>query len=295
MLVHFQYSVIYDLMYHMLAHTKVENASNLYSEEYIQRISNSKNETESTLCKEVDGISEYYNDNFERLGIINFLPCYCSSLQELQNALLTYSGFTEEDRQAFTEPLCSIIEKEFVFYNDYWSKRYSKTLGGRNRLEQWLKGRFSPYEPLFLYFEKRINIGFSFALTRNGRGYYQKDAFSAIVPFKAMQNTYENTFYQLLHEFTHQFTDSIVGTDIKMKDGTHTVSENAAILFDYYLIRTLYPEDLSSYYEWIRTATDSDCRNEDSIVSGFPVDNGINERLLQLTNDITHYRSQTTI
>ena len=60
MLVHFQYSVIYDLMYHMLAHTKVENASNLYSEEYIQRISNSKNKTESTLCKEVDGISEYY-------------------------------------------------------------------------------------------------------------------------------------------------------------------------------------------------------------------------------------------
>ena len=103
MMIHFQYSAICDLVYHILAHMKVENASDLYSEDYINLISKSKNETESLLCKEVEKITEYYNDNFERLGIINFLPCYCSALEELQNALLTYNDFTDEDKDGLIE------------------------------------------------------------------------------------------------------------------------------------------------------------------------------------------------
>lgn len=289
MMIHFQYSVICDLVYHILAHMKVENASNLYSEDYINLISKSKNETESSLCKEVEKITEFYNYNFERLGIVNFLPCYCSTLEELQNALLTYNDFTSEDKKMFIVPLCNIIEKEFQFYEGYWLNVFSETKADRVYLEEWMKARFFKYEPLFLYFKKQADIGFSYSLSCNGRGYYQKNSFNAIVPFETDQNKYNNTFYQLLHEFTHQFTDCMVATNIKMKDGTHTVSENTAILFDYYLIRTLYPEDLVSYCKWIKTTLNRNCFDENSIVHCFPINNSINEGLLKLIGNIKEY------
>ena len=42
MIIEFKYSVIQDLMYHILAHMKVENSSNLYSEAYIDNVNKIK-------------------------------------------------------------------------------------------------------------------------------------------------------------------------------------------------------------------------------------------------------------
>ena len=54
MIVEFKYSVVHDLMYHILAHMKVENASNLYSETYIDNVNKIKtifNESSNTVEK----------------------------------------------------------------------------------------------------------------------------------------------------------------------------------------------------------------------------------------------------
>ena len=109
------------------------------------------------------------------------------------------------------------------------------------------------------------------------------------MPFEADKNKYTHTFYQLLHEFTHQFTDRMVAANIKMEDGTHTISENAAILFDYYFIRTLYPEDVGSYCEWVRATGNHNRFDENSIAHCFPVDDSINDSLLKLAGDIKGY------
>lgn len=37
-IIEFKYSVVQDLMYHILAHMKVDNPSNLYSEAYIDNV-----------------------------------------------------------------------------------------------------------------------------------------------------------------------------------------------------------------------------------------------------------------
>ena len=44
MQVEFQYAYVWDLVYHMLAHMKVDNPSDLYAEEYIERIRLEKKE-----------------------------------------------------------------------------------------------------------------------------------------------------------------------------------------------------------------------------------------------------------
>ena len=86
MIIEFKYSVIQDLMYHILAHMKVENASNLYSEAYIDNVNKIKNGRYDSITEVVSHLSNYYNENFERLGVINFLPFEHSSVQDLIGA-----------------------------------------------------------------------------------------------------------------------------------------------------------------------------------------------------------------
>ena len=291
MIVQFTYSMIYDLIYHILAHMKVNNASDLYSENYIHRISETKNGKGNDLNQKVLHLLNYYNKNFERLGIINFLPCYCSSIQDLLKTTSTYAGFTDGDKEMFVSPLNELVESEYSFYENYWSALYRETKNDREKLEQWIKTEISKYEVLLSYFKKTAVIGFSYSLTCNGRGYYQVNTFNAIVPFETEECKYETVFYQIMHEFTHQFTDGIIGTNIKMDDGTHDVSENAAILFDYYLIKNIYPQKTSSYFKWISKFAKIDCCDEKTFISYFSVENILNEKLINLVNKIKEFDS----
>ena len=78
MKIEFMYSPAYDLMYHILAHMEINNASNLYSEEYINQINQAKAGQFADLTAELAPLTAYYNENFDRLAMINFLPFYCS-------------------------------------------------------------------------------------------------------------------------------------------------------------------------------------------------------------------------
>ena len=129
----FRYFKYADLMFHVLAHMRVNNASNLYSGEYIDRFSEYRHSISSLvdLESEIVGLEKYYNDNFERLAIINFLPLYedYSEFAKLRNSLLSYEGFTEQDIVCFISPLISILEKESAIYFPFWENEYHKTNG----------------------------------------------------------------------------------------------------------------------------------------------------------------------
>ena len=243
MIIEFKYSVVQDLMYHILAHMKVENASNLYSETYIDNVNKIKNGRYDSITEVVSHLSNYYNENFERLGVINFLPFEHSSVQGLIGATENYYGFTETDKEEFIFPLNQLLKSEFEFYEGYWNELYATTSICRKSFESWLKSEMSKYETLFSYFNKSAVVGMSYSLTNNGRGFGDTSSFNAVVPFAFDGSKYKNIFYQILHEYTHQFTDKLLGENIRMDDGTHDISEKAVILFDYYLIKKLYKEE----------------------------------------------------
>ena len=286
MTIEFKYSVVYDLMYHILAHMKVENASNLYSEAYIDNVNNIKNGRYNSITEVVSHLTNYYNENFERLGVINFLPLVCSSVQDLIGATENYYGFTETDKEEFIFPLNQLLKSEFEFYKAYWNKLYDTTSVHREAFESWIKNEMSKYEPLFSYFNKLAVVGMSYSLTSNGRGYGDASSFNAVVPFAFDGSKYKNIFYQILHEYTHQFTDELLGEDIRMDDGTHNISENAVILFDYYLIRKLNNEDTDSYLKWIGSLANVDNCDENLFLSVFKINDDINEKLLELVEKI---------
>lgn len=236
MMIEFKYSVVYDLMYHILAHMKVENASNLYSESYIFKISKAKNGRYDNIEKVISDLAVYYNMNFDRLGIVNFLPFYCSSVDELVNAMENFNGFTQADKEQFIFPLCQIIKNEYGFYESYWNSMYSTTAKFREEFESWIKAELNKYQALFTHYNKNAVVGLSYSITYNGRGLGSDKTFNAVVPFITDKNKYKDTFYQILHEYTHQFTDEMLRCNINMNDGSHDLSESVVILFDYYLI-----------------------------------------------------------
>jgi len=248
MKIEFKYSQICDLVFHVLAFMRVNNASNLYSKEYIDTFPNS---IESGLLNKVSKLENYYNDNFERLGIINFLPIYCSGLDSLRNSLLSYNGFSSEDIKYFIKPFIEILEYAFPEFTEFWEKKENKLSHEKVKLQQYISEFLNSYKKIFDYYGKNAEVYFSINLTCNGRGIYSENSLSAIVPYPKTANDWSACFFQLFHEYTHQFTDKLISTDIRMTDGSHELSEKLVILADYFIFRKTDEQTAKNYLDWI--------------------------------------------
>lgn len=286
MQVEFEYSIVYDLVYHILAHIKVNNPSDLYSKSYIDKINEAKCKNHNNLEMVVPNLEDYYNKNFDRLGIINFLPLYFSSSGEFICLLKAFEGFTSDDKEQFVIPFCQAMENELDFYESYWNEKYNFAIAQRKEFEAWMSSELAKYQRLFTYFNKKPFVALSFALTCNGRGFGSDKSFNAAVPFPTDKSRYKDTFFQIIHEYTHQFTDILLESDINMKDGSHDSSEKSVILFDYYLIKSLYPNETDLYLEWIgKTESIVNC-DETLLLSIFKIDESLNIKLLELARNI---------
>lgn len=296
MKIEFMYSPAYDLMYHILAHMEINNASNLYSEEYIDQIKQAKAGQYADLIAELAPLTAYYNENFDRLAMINFLPFYCSDVNALIHTLTHFDGFSSEDKEAFILPLTKLIQKENTFYSSYWNQLHEHSASSRAELESYLSEELTKYRKLFAYWKKEhAIIGISYSITCNGRGFGnpQAPSFSAIVPFTETKAHYKATFLQILHEYTHQFTDALLQQNIRMDDGSHSLSEQMVILFDYYLIKALQPEDVDAYFRWLSPEADAGgpIMTEDVLFQIF----GIPEHLNQMLTDLVNKTNEVTL
>ena len=68
MIIEFKYSVVQDLMYHILAHMKVDNPSNLYSEAYIDNVKEIKNDSiYNEVDEQYEKIKEELNKKYDEM------------------------------------------------------------------------------------------------------------------------------------------------------------------------------------------------------------------------------------
>lgn len=252
----FIYSKCVDLVYHVLAYMQVCNASNLYSEKYIREFEKYRKTSGFSfdLRRTTTNFQQYYNQNFEHLGIVNFLPLVQpdESFEELKKRLLNYPGFTHEDKDFFVDPFVTALEKESLIYFPYWESEYRNTHDRRKKCEARLESLLRSCDRVFSHFQKSRVVAFlSFSITCNGRGLQAKDNFFAAVPLPQNEREVEQAFFQLFHEYTHQFTDILLNQAIRMDDGTHDLSENLVILTDYFIIKKIHEEMVKEYLSWI--------------------------------------------
>lgn len=280
---------VFDLVYHMLAHMPVNNASDLYSPEYIDRIKQAKGERFEDITDAMGALAEYYNQNFNRLAMVNFLPIHCLDLNSLKVMLEQFSCFTAEDRICFCTPFAELLQKEEAFYTTYWKERVIGTAKERKDLEVFLSKEWKKYWALCHYFHKEEAVfGISYSMTCNGRG-LQNDAVPVIVvPFTEEEREFKSVFLQSLHEFTHQFTDGMLGENINMQDGSHDLSENLVILFDYYLIKKLCPQDIEDYLVFLSGVLQAgeEVMTEEQLLSVIDVGDEWKSKLQKLADEV---------
>lgn len=271
MKIKYKYSYIIDIIYHIFAHIKVCSASNLYDEDYIKMMSTNH------LDDEMNKISLYYNENFNRLASIQFILTDATTINDVENILLSFNMFTEDDKTFFILPFLDILNNVDKSYSDYWNEinnTVEKTI-----VETGITERFNELTWLFDKYNKDIEIYLSYSINKNGRGIYSPNKFQAVVPYPYHVNPkydIDHSFYMAFHEITHQITDNMIGTIINMDDGSHDLSENIVIRVDYYWLK-----NKKAYLKWIAKLIDSDeLLSVDMFENIFKLPNEIVEKLL---------------
>jgi hypothetical protein len=285
-----KFSKAFDLVFHVLAHMKVENASNLYNSDYTANMSKQKQKEgfAYNISSALSEVSHYYNANFDRLGMINFLPFYCADYEDMKNCFMQHKGFTQQDMDDFIKPFINILDCESEFFFPWWDKQDTENEAGKNELANRLIVDFAPFAPIFDYYKKSPQILLSYTLTANGRGFGGfPEYFTALAPFPKTDAETNSVFFTLLHEITHQVTDSLIQGGISMQDGSHDLSESIVILTDYYLIETLNPTKLNDYFSWIQAISQSNNPlNAKIFMDMFPVGDEVKTAIWEIALDI---------
>ena len=275
----------YDLIFHVMAYLKVDNASNLYDEKYIAKMAVEKTGFAYDLTPAVSVLQEYYNENFERLMWINFLPYYCDDYDDMKVNFLNSHYFTQDDLQMFIKPFIEVLDNESEFFFEYWNKLHDMNNVSRHSTEDYFQKELAKYSCVFDYFRKPCKIIFSYTITQNGRGLYSDSHFVACIRYPESNTVYNFSFILLLHEYTHAFTDGLLNKNINMNDGSHGLSEKLAIVADYFLIKSIDESFIPVYVELV-TNGDHKNINDEIFLSMFNIDEYLQAELMELINNI---------
>ena len=292
------YSKHADLVFHVLAYMRVNNASNLHCEEYIETMSTKRGDFDFDLVSRLREIEDYYNNNFGRLAMINFYPLVSQDFDDLKNRLLNHQGFSPDDMTYFINPFIEILEKEATFFFDYWERLHAQNEDFRNIIEERLRVELRKYNRIFEHFNKPPIAILSYKISRNGRGIKNDNYFHAAIRFPDSEADFYHSFFMLLHEYTHAFTDDLIGTNINMQDGSHMLSEKLVLLADYWLVRAIDYERLPYYMRMffrldfdslppeVRESPDFDMQIENQLLGSLNIDDDLLKRLRNLIDEI---------
>ncbi len=237
-----------DLLYHALAHMQVNNASNLYSEAYIREASAAMPSAKA-LREKMAALEAYYNEHFERLVPIGFLPFYATDNASARQLMLSYPDFTEEDRRCFVEPFLCAAEAETAVYLPWRQARMEKARPFVRAFKDDLVN--SPVlQVLCRVTGKRSCAYLSYSMPCNGRGVIMNNVLCAMVAAPLSMDEVETSAMQLLHEYTHAWTDPMQEGAISMEDGSHDLTEAVVVVTDDWLFELHHPEKLAAYRAW---------------------------------------------
>lgn len=256
--IEYKYNCFSDLVFYLMAHMKVDNASDNYDEDFIFKMKDIFGEMPYIS----DSITKYYNNNFERLAQINFVPVLANNKNELLSFINTIS-VTEEDNIYFFSPFNDLISEWTKEYSSYWNIYNDSLQSDKQIVENYTNLLVEKFSSFFDFVLKRMNrqlcIVFSHSLRKAGRAFCHNENFYVVLPFPKKENI-ENVFFQLVHECTHTLTDQLLN-DIRMDDGTHDIAEYQVCLFDLWLIEFIDNNYAEKYQKWISEEFLEECLN----------------------------------
>lgn len=259
-MIEYRFHICADLTYFLLAHIKVKNAADTYDEDYIANMSNLLNGKPVITEK----MTDYYNENFDRLAAINFVPLLTKDKNELVNMFNNLWGINDEDKEEFITPFCVLLDEWEQPYTNYW-KKYVDSLEDKkievfNSFDQQISKFSSFFDRIYQTTKLNLRIVFSHSLKKNGRAFSNEGMFYVMLPFPDETHLEEEVFFQLIHECTHLMTDPLIPS-IRMDDGSHDTSEYQVLLFDLWLFEKFDAAYAEKYTSWIPKEILDECYN----------------------------------
>ena len=253
-------SIYTDLIFHIFAHMKVNNASDTYDEAYVANME--KELSRKTVIPE--SVTAYYCANFERLAFVNFLPYFMARSVDEVCYMIGHVGMaTEEDAEKFIQPFCDVIRELSADYAKYWEKKAKDNQESYEGLKAYLSEqtlvtmkRF--FESLRGMTNTKLKLLISESLRCNGRATIMGDTCIVTLPMPSERYSKQQIFMQLVHECTHMMTDPLIKS-IRMDDGSHDIAECQVMLFDRWLFERDSEELRDAYVKWISQEVLEEC------------------------------------
>ena len=253
-------SIYTDLIFHIFAHMKVNNASDTYDEAYVANME--KELSRKTVIPE--SVTAYYCANFERLAFVNFLPYFMARNVDEVCYMIGHVGMaTEEDAEKFIQPFCDVIRELSADYAKHWEKKAKENQESYEGLKAYLSEqtlvtmkRF--FESLRGMTNTKLKLLISESLRCNGRATIMGDTCIVTLPMPSERYSKQQIFMQLVHECTHMMTDPLIKS-IRMDDGSHDIAECQVMLFDLWLFERDREELRDAYVKWISQEVLEEC------------------------------------
>ena len=252
-------SVYTDLIFHIFAHMKIDNASDIYEEDYVASIEKELNH--KTVVPE--SITAYYCANFERLAFVNFLPYFMAKNTDEVCYMIRHVGMaTEEDNAKFIEPFCDVLKDISADYIAYWERKANEQHELYEGLKSYVNERALQMSHFFENLRETTNtklmVIVSESLRCNGRATQMGDTCVVTLPMLCERYSMSQIFMQLVHECTHMITDPLIDS-IRMDDGSHDIAECQVMLFDLWLFERYGNEFRDEYIKWLSQETLDEC------------------------------------
>ena len=243
----FGYNRFADLFYYLLAHMPLDCAADVYDAEYVAQMAG-----ELGVSPQVpQRLTEYYQEHFDRLNIINFFPLAADNIRHLREGLASCGQLTEEDMSRFVDPLLEICERVSGPFYKWWEQHHAESAERKEKVYDRFSALAARFAPFLDKAAGSAKVLFSYSLRKNGRAFFQPDGITVYLTFPEKDEEIAGCFLQYLHECTHRVTDPLMNRNILMADGSHDISESQVLCFDEYLIEALAPDMAEIYRAWI--------------------------------------------
>ena len=243
----FSYNRFADLYYYLLAHMPINCAADVSDPEYTAEMAGKLGIFPGIPPK----LTEYYEDNFDRLTITSFIPLAVNNTRQFREALASGGMLTDRDMEAFAEPMIGICERVSEKFYAWWTEHHEETAPLTEKVYDRFRVLADRFGCFFDSLALKPSVLFSYSLRKNGRAFSQPGSLVVYLTFPEKPEDITGCFLQFLHECTHSVTDPMMSRRILMADGSHDLSEYQVLLFDEYLIRAVYPELSETYRDWI--------------------------------------------
>ena len=243
----FGYNRFADLFYYLLAHMPLDCAADVYDPEFTAQMARDLGIHPLIPQR----LTEYYQEHFDRVGIVSFLPLITDNTKHCREAMAACGQLTKKDMTYFAEPMMEICDRVCEPFYGWWEETHRAAAERKQKVYDRFNALAEKFRPFLDSAGVEQKLLFSYTIRKNGRAFQQPDRVTVYVKFPEKDEEITGCFLQFLHECTHRVTDPLMNRQILMADGSHDLSEYQVLVYDEYLIRTLCPELEDAYREWI--------------------------------------------